>query len=105
MLPMSVISTDSEGAKRPKGSGEIPRMRPLPCRYEVFSPRSACYALPDARWISLQVLGLHSFQPIGYALRRNNRLLYAAHPSAQIRLDRRLHQEIPVKSPGVLRSH
>src|SRR5215472_17283123 len=46
---MSVISTDSEGAKRPKGSGEIPRMRPLPCRYEAFSPSCSCYPLPDAR--------------------------------------------------------
>jgi putative endonuclease len=27
-------------------SGEIPGMRPLRCRYEVFSPRPACYALP-----------------------------------------------------------
>jgi hypothetical protein len=27
-------------------SGEIPSMRPLPCGYEVFSLRSACYALP-----------------------------------------------------------
>src|SRR5215472_11189223 len=43
LLLMSVISTDSEGAKRPKGSGEIPRMRPLPCRYEVFFQAASCY--------------------------------------------------------------
>src|SRR5215472_19189307 len=43
LLPVSVISTDSEGAKRPKGSGEIPRMRPLSCRYEVFSPSCRGY--------------------------------------------------------------
>src|SRR5215472_6794152 len=54
---MSVISTDSEGAKRPKGSGEIPRMRPLPCRYEVFSPSCSCDPLPDVRRTSMQVLG------------------------------------------------
>src|SRR6516162_4407854 len=62
MLLMSVISTDSEGAKRPKGSGEIPRMRPRPCRYEVFSPSCPCYPLPDARRTSIQVLGLHSLK-------------------------------------------
>ena len=57
LLLMSVISTDSEGAKRPKGSGEIPRVRPLPYRYEVFSPSCSCYPLPDARTDSTTSFG------------------------------------------------
>jgi hypothetical protein len=36
--PESVISTEHEGAERLRASGKIPRMRPLPSRYEVFSP-------------------------------------------------------------------
>ena len=41
-------------------------MRPLPCRYKAFSPNRWWYAVLDARWISLQILGLHSLQPFRY---------------------------------------
>jgi putative endonuclease len=79
-----VISTESEGSRRAGDRGGVERSRGcvlLPCRCEVFSPRSACYALPDARWISLPVLGVRSLQPVRYSLRRNHRLF-----------SRRIHQ-------------
>src|SRR5215813_148056 len=37
----AVISTEHQGSRpsgRPSASGEIPMMRPLPCRYGAFSP-------------------------------------------------------------------
>jgi len=41
-VPMSVISTDPEGAKRLRASGEIPRMRTPPCWYREFLPGLLC---------------------------------------------------------------
>src|SRR5215472_8285073 len=73
---------------------EIPRMRPLPCRYDVFSPSCSCYPLPDARRISrgprtapvLRGLGweykfwaLHSLQPHRHALHGYHRFFHASY--------------------------
>jgi predicted GIY-YIG superfamily endonuclease len=52
-------STRDPAKRETEASGEIPRMHPLPCRSEVFSPNCVCYPLPHARWFPFQVLGLH----------------------------------------------
>ena len=54
-----VISTEHEGAKRLKGSGEIGRLCPPRCRCEVFYPRSVCLVLKRTK--TLLYIGIIGF--------------------------------------------
>src|SRR5215470_17755563 len=57
----------------------------------------------DERWLSLQILGLHSLQPIGNSLCWPHRVLRSPNLSAQVRHYRGFHSKVPVPSHSLLR--